>query len=167
MNLGEFFECMAPETMVVIEWNGEEIFSSKICDISEDESVFYWIKAGSIVFKDGVMYIPVKYQDEINKQIEGSKNCACIEDVVNRVDNIRRRIRNLEAIVWAQEHHAQMMHISEESEDTTDFRNQLMEQFSFHRNQAQAIIDMRNGVFTLQERRRVREELRMLLCKEK
>ena len=30
MNLGEFFECMAPETMVVIEWNGEEIFLSKM-----------------------------------------------------------------------------------------------------------------------------------------
>lgn len=29
MNLGEFFECMAPETVVVIEWNGEEIFRQR------------------------------------------------------------------------------------------------------------------------------------------
>lgn len=76
MNLGEFFECMSPETVVVIEWNGEEIFSSKIGDISEDEAVLYWIKAESIVFKDGVMYIPVEHQDENNKQIDES----CISD---------------------------------------------------------------------------------------
>ena len=59
------------------------------------------------------------------------------------------------------------MHISEKSEDTTDFRTHLVEQFSFDENQAQAIIDMRNRVFTLQERKRISEELQLLLCKEK
>ena len=64
MNLCEFFECMDPETIVIVEWNGENIFSSKVCNISEDESVMYWIKSESIVFKDGVMIIPVEYQRE-------------------------------------------------------------------------------------------------------
>ena len=67
MNLCEFFECMAPETVVIVECNGENVFSSKVCNISEDESVAYWIKSKSIVFKDGVMLIPVEHQDEINK----------------------------------------------------------------------------------------------------
>ena len=67
MNLCDFFEYMDPETDVIVEWNGEKIFSSKVCNISEDESVMYWIKSGSIVFKDGVMLIPVEHQDEINK----------------------------------------------------------------------------------------------------
>lgn len=161
MNLNEFSECMAPETIVVIEWNGEEIFSSKICDISEDESVLYWIITESIVLKDGVMHIPVEHQDTINKQLEENLDSAFIEDIANRVDDFR--IRNLEAIVWAQEHHAQIMYISDKSENTTDFKNQLMEQFSFDRAQAETIIDMRNRVFTLQERKRAREELQMLL----
>ena len=67
MNLCEFFECMDPETVVIVECNGENIFFSFVCDISEDESVAYWIKSKSIVFKDGVMLIPVEHQDEINK----------------------------------------------------------------------------------------------------
>ena len=159
MNLSEFFECMDSETLVVVEWNGEAIFSSKICDISEDESVMYWIKSESIVLKDGVMLIQVEHQDEINNQIEENRNNASLEDVTNRVNSISGRIRILEAIVWAQEHHAQILYISEKSEDATDFRTQLVEQFSFDDNQAQAIIDMRNRVFTLQERTRISEEL--------
>ena len=70
MNLCDFFEYMDPETDVIVEWNGENIFSSKVCNISEDESVMYWIKSESIVLKDGVMIIPVEHQDEINKRIE-------------------------------------------------------------------------------------------------
>ena len=166
MNLSEFFECMNPETSVAIEWNGEEIFSSKVCDISEDESVMYWIKAESIVLKDGIMYIPVEHHDEINMQLEEKRSSTCIENVENRADNISERIRNLEAIVWAQEHYAQLMYISEKSEDKTDFKNQLMKQFCFDANQAQAITDMRSSIFTLQERKRVREELWQLLSKE-
>lgn len=99
MNLSEFFEYMDSETIVVVEWNGEAIFSSKICDISEDESVMYGIKSESIVLKDGVMLIQVEHQDEINNQIEENRNNASLEDVTNRVDNISGRIRILEAIV--------------------------------------------------------------------
>ena len=99
MNLSEFFEYMDSETIVVVEWNGEAIFSSKICDISEDESFMYGIKSESIVLKDGVMLIQVEHQDEINNQIEENRNNASLEDVTNRVDNISGRIRILEAIV--------------------------------------------------------------------
>ena len=72
MNLCDFFEYMDPETDVIVEWNGENIFSSKVCNISEDESVMYWIKLESIVLKDGAMIIPVEHQDEINKRIEAN-----------------------------------------------------------------------------------------------
>ena len=61
MNLCDFFEYMDPETDVIVEWNGEKIFSSKVCNISEDETVMYWIKSESIVLKDGVMLIPVEH----------------------------------------------------------------------------------------------------------
>lgn len=167
MNLCEFFECMESETVVTVEWNGEAIFSAKICDISEDESVMYWIKSESIVLKDGVMLIPVEHQDEINKQIEESRKSVFLEDVTNCADSIKSRKRNLEAIVWAQEHHNQIMYMSENAKDSVDFREQLMEQFGFNENQAQAIMDMRNRSFTIQERECVQEELQMLLCKEK
>ena len=76
MNLCDFFEYMDPETDVIVEWNGENIFSSKVCNISEDESVMYWIKLESIVLKDGVMFIPVEHQDEINKRIEANRTRA-------------------------------------------------------------------------------------------
>ena len=74
MNLCEFFECMDPETVVIVECNGENIFLSKVCDISEDESVAYWIKSKSIVFKDGVMLIPVVVlcQDLVQIKMRGS-----------------------------------------------------------------------------------------------
>ena len=72
MNLSDFFEYMNPETVVIVEWNGEAMFSSKVCDISEDESVMYWIRSESIILKDGVMLIPVEHQEE-NKKF--SSNC--------------------------------------------------------------------------------------------
>lgn len=167
MNLCEFFECMDSETDVIVEWNGENIFSSKVCNISEDESVMYWIKSESIVLKDGVMIIPVEHQDEINKRIEANRKSAGLEDVTDRADNIKGRIRNLEAIVWTYEHHNQIMYMSDNAKDSMDFRKQLKEQFGFDENQAQAIMDMRNKSFTLQERERVQEELQRLLCKQK
>lgn len=65
MNLCDFFEYIDPETNVIVVWKGENIFSSKVCNISEDESVMYWIKSESIVLKeDGVMIIPVEHQDD-------------------------------------------------------------------------------------------------------
>lgn len=59
------------------------------------------------------------------------------------------------------------MYISDKSKDSMDFRNQLIEQFGFEEDQAQAIMDMRNRAFTIQGRECVQEELQMLLCKEK
>ena len=167
MNLCEFFEYMDPETDVIVEWNEEVIFSAKVCDISEEESVMYWIRPESIVFKDGVMLIKVEHQEEINKQIKENRKSAFLEDVTNHADNIKERIRILEAIVWAQKHHNQIMYMSENAEGSVEFRGQLMEQCGFDENQAQAIMDMRNRAFTRQERERVLEEFQMLLCKEK
>jgi len=167
MNLCDFFEYMDPETVVIVEWNGEVIFSSRVCDISEDESVMYWIRTESVVLKCGIMLIPVEHQDEINKQIEENRISACLEEVTNCANNIKRRIRDLEAIAWAQGHHDQIMYMAENAEDSMDFRGHLMEQCGFDENQAQAIMYMRNRVFTLQEKKRVQEELQMLLCEEK
>ena len=167
MNLCDFFEYMDPETDVIVEWNGEKIFSSKVCNISEDETVMYWIKSESIVLKDGVMLIPVEHQEEINKRIEENRKSVCLVDVANHADSINERIKKLEAIVWAQEHHNQIMYMSKKAKDSVDFREQLIEQFGFDENQAQAIMDMRNRAFTTQERERVQEELQRLLCKQK
>lgn len=136
MNLCDFFEYMDPETDVIVEWNGEKIFSSKVCNISEDETVMYWIKSESIVLKDGVMLIPVEHQDEINKRIEANWKSAGLEAVTDRADNIKGRIRNLEAIVWAHEHHNQIMYMLDNAKDSMDFRNQLKEQFGFDEDQA-------------------------------
>jgi DNA gyrase/topoisomerase IV subunit A len=76
-----------------------------------------------------------------------------------------KRIQILEAIVWAQEHHNQVMYLSDESENSSDYRNQLMEKYGFDYHQAQAIIEMRNSAFTIQERDKVKAELQKLLSK--
>ena len=96
MNLSDFFEYMDPETVVIVEWNGEVIFSSKVCDISEEESVMYWIRSESIILKDdGEMLIKVVHQEEINKQIKENRKSACSEDVTNHADSIKGRISNV------------------------------------------------------------------------
>ncbi|MGN0494769.1 MAG: hypothetical protein ACI4GW_00940 [Lachnospiraceae bacterium] len=86
------------------------------------------------------------------------------EYIADYTDSIKERISILEAVAWAQEHHNQIMYMSDTAKDYEDFKCQLMEQYGFDENQAQAIIDMSNRNFTMQERERVREELNMLLC---
>lgn len=161
MNLNEFFECMAPETIVVIEWNGEEIFSSKIGDISENEAVLYWIKAESIVFKDGVMHIPVEHQDEVNRKLLERNN-----SIVCSKKNIRNRIEILEALKWAQEHQNQIYHLLCNAIDPSDAKRQFKMLYNFNEEQACAIIDMRVKKLCKKERNKLEEELQEYLEQE-
>ena len=73
------------------------------------------------------------------------------------------RIKILEAIIWVQEHHNQVMYLSDISADSNDYRNHLMEQYGFDYVQAQAIVDMRSKAFTMKYREEAKEELMELL----
>lgn len=86
------------------------------------------------------------------------------EYIAEYTDNIKERISILEAIAWAQEHHNQIMYMSDDAIDDADFKCKLMEQYGFDGNQAGAIMDMSNKNFTIRERERVRELLDILLC---
>ena len=69
----------------------------------------------------------------------------------------RRKI--LEAIKWAQEHHNIVGGIIAGVADSMNARQQLMNQFGFCMEQAQAIIDMRLRMFCDKERKKISEEI--------
>lgn len=77
--------------------------------------------------------------------------------------DIMGRIHILEAIIWAQEHQHQVMYLSDISENGNDYREQLMKQYGFDQNQAQAIVDLRIKAFTIQEKERTKAELSELM----
>lgn len=79
------------------------------------------------------------------------------------MENNKKRIQILEAIIWAQEHHNQVMHWADISIASKDYRENLMEQYGFDYDQAEAIADMRNTAFTIQAREKVKSELMELL----
>lgn len=88
------------------------------------------------------------------------------EYINDYADKIKLRIGILEAIIWAQEHHNQVMDLSDNAMDYADFKNQLTVHYGFEEDQACAIIDMRNKAFTVHEKKRTQEELQKLLTEE-
>ena len=68
-------------------------------------------------------------------------------------------IEILESIKWAQEHQNQVYYIVEHALDNIDAKIQIMQQFKFSENQAQAIIDMRVRAFSIDEREKIANEL--------
>lgn len=92
-----------------------------------------------------------------------NKQFMCWEKERCTFMDIMKRIQILEAIIWAQEHQHQVMYLSDVSENGNDYREQLMEQYGFDYDQAQAIMDMRIKAFTIQEKEKMKAELSELM----
>ena len=81
------------------------------------------------------------------------------EYIIDRLEKAKERIEILESIKWAQEHQNQVYYIVEHALDSIDAKSQIMQQFKFSENQAQAIIDMRVRAFSVDEREKIANEL--------
>lgn len=81
------------------------------------------------------------------------------EYIIDRLEKAKERIEILESIKWAQEHQNQVYYIVEHALDNIDAKIQIMQQFKFSENQAQAIIDMRVRAFSIDEREKIANEL--------
>lgn len=79
--------------------------------------------------------------------------------------NNNGRISILEAVVWAQEHHNQVMYLADTSFDLNDYIEKL-EMYGFNKEQAQAIVNMQSREFTIQNRAETKKELQELLNKQ-
>lgn len=81
------------------------------------------------------------------------------EYIIDRLEKAKERIEILESIKRAQEHQNQVYYIVEHALDSIDAKIQIMQQFKFSENQAQAIIDMRVRAFSVDEREKIANEL--------
>lgn len=81
------------------------------------------------------------------------------EYIIDRLEKTKERIEILESIKWVQEHQNQVYYIVEHALDNIDAKIQIMQQFKFSENQAQAIIDMRVRAFSIDEREKIANEL--------
>ena len=81
------------------------------------------------------------------------------EYIIDRLEKAKERIEILESIKWAQEHQNQVYYIVQHALDSIDAKIQIMQQFKFSENQAQAIIDMRVRAFSVDEREKIANEL--------
>ena len=81
------------------------------------------------------------------------------EYIIDRLEKAKERIEILESIKWAQEHQNQVYYIVEHALESIDAKIQIMQQFKFSENQAQAIIDMRVRAFSVDEREKIANEL--------
>lgn len=80
-------------------------------------------------------------------------------------EKIKQRIHILSAVMWAQEHHNQIMYLVDSAKDKACFQEMLMEHYYFDREQACAISDMRMSVYTALEKDRTKKEIQELLMK--
>lgn len=72
-------------------------------------------------------------------------------------EKIKQRIHILSAVMWAQEHHNQIMYLVDSAKDKACFQEMLMEHYYFDREQACAISDMRMSVYTALEKDRTKK----------
>lgn len=187
MNLFDFLENWHPNTLIIVEVEDNIIFEGTVKDIPLEISCKYWVQEGT-VRKDGEkVVIPVEYEAEINRRIE-EQNSISFSDILSNILSIidsndylkeafesmvrsahsytyyrknwnRFSIEILESIKWAQEHQNQVYYIVEHALDSIDAKIQIMQQFKFSENQAQAIIDMRVRAFSVDEREKIANEL--------
>lgn len=75
-------------------------------------------------------------------------------------EKIKQRIHILSAVMWAQEHHNQIMYLVDSAKDKACFQEMLMEHYYFDREQACAISDMRMSVYTALEKDRTKRKYR-------
>lgn len=83
--------------------------------------------------------------------------------MIDRIENVHKRISILEAIKWAQEHQNQIYHLFDETIDEKDATLQLMMKYNFSEEQAIAIRDMRIRTFCDKEKKAIKKELIDLL----
>lgn len=81
------------------------------------------------------------------------------EYIVKKITDIRERISILEAIIWAQENHDQIMDLMDSSPDWRTAKNALNVKCGFDDSQSTAIVDMRMRVFCIESREKIQEEL--------
>ena len=81
------------------------------------------------------------------------------EYISHVIESVSERKKILEAIKWAQERHDIVGDIIVGAGDSMNARQQLMNQFGFCMEQAQAIIDMRLRMFCNKERKKISEEI--------
>lgn len=82
-----------------------------------------------------------------------------MEYISHVIESVMVRKTILEAIKWVQEHHNIVGDIIAGAADSMNARQQLMNQFGFCMEQAQAIIDMRLRMFCDKERKKISEEI--------
>lgn len=85
------------------------------------------------------------------------------EYIIEHWKKLTKRLEFMEAIKWAQDHQGQVFYLMEHSKDSLNAKIQLMNQFSFSKFQAQAIIDMRVRLFPEDEKEKIENELQDLL----
>ena len=81
------------------------------------------------------------------------------EYLVKKEEDIKEGISNLEAIIWAQEHHNQIMYLVDSSLECCSAKIQLMDTYGYTENQSDAIMDMRTKGFCRNERMKAKEDL--------
>ena len=84
------------------------------------------------------------------------------EYIIEHWKKLTKRLEFMEAIKWAQDHQGQVFYLMEHSKDSLNAKIQLMNQFSFSKFQAQAIIDMRVRLFPEDEKEKIENELQDL-----
>lgn len=259
MNLFDFLENWHPNTLIIVEADGNIIFKGTVKDTPLEISCKYWVQEGT-VRKDGEkVVIPVDYEAEINRRLKEQNSISFsdilsnilntidsydylmegfesmvrsahsyayyrknwnqfsvetlgrrnkertinhdsfieavnslsesmeeesisglvpwrvalgndrkiigdfAEYIVDRLEKAKGRVEILESIKWAQEHQNQVYFIVEQALDSKDAKIQIMKQFKFSENQAQAIIDMRVRSFSVDEREKIANELQEIL----
>lgn len=85
------------------------------------------------------------------------------EYIIEHWKKLTKRLEFMEAIKWAQDHQGQVFYLMEHSKDSLNAKIQLMNQFSFSKFQAQAIVDMRVRLFSEDEKEKIENELQDLL----
>lgn len=159
MDLSEFLKNINPEQNIVVQSGKNRIYNGKVCDIPEDEVSLYWIVPESIIFCDDAMVIFVEHENEANRKLE-EQSAIRFSEV--SIGEISERITIVEAIIWAQEHHNQVMYLADKAYDWLQAECNLVEQYGFDKMQADAIMHMRNKDFSVKSRQECQTQLNEL-----
>lgn len=138
-------------------WN--QMSEAEICRRDSDRRELHDLFIFS--FNELIQYIELQTKENDWKKITNDRKSAgdFAEYIVRKKETIEERLDILGALSWALKYQAQVMFLINESRDTKDAKNKMVNQYGFHDRQAQAIIDMRLRAFTLPEKEKLAKEI--------
>lgn len=147
------------EEYVTLRKKWKDLSEAEVCRRNAERNELH--DAFILLFYEMVEYIEIQTKETWEQELCGNRRWMgdFAEYFVQRKEILEERMDILAALEWAQSHSNQVMYLLNASYDLQQAKNELINQYGFSMEQAQAICDQRMRAFLVIEKQRLSDEI--------